>query len=207
MKALKIDAPNGAIATRESEGDGPAVVLIHGNSSSSRIFSRQLDGPLGRRFRLVAIDLPGHGLSEDARDPCAYSLPGHGRAVKAVVDALGLTNAHFVGWSLGGHVLLEMAPDLPEASGFVILGTPPISSRSRRDGAFLPHPTMGVIFNDRIDRRQAGAYAAAFFRPSFADAPPFILEDLMRTDGRAQGPRRERRRRGLSRRGDSGARP
>ena len=130
MKTLRIDAPNGAIAVHESAGQGPAVVLVHGNSSSSRAFSRQLDGPLGRQFRLVAVDLPGHGGSEDARDPSAYSLPGHARAVRTAVDALSLHEARFVGWSLGGHVTLEMAPDLPRARGFVIFGTPPVPSRS-----------------------------------------------------------------------------
>ena len=86
MKTRKIDAPNGALAVHESAGRGPPVVLIHGNSSSSRVFSRQLDGPLGQRFRLIAVDLPGHGASDDAEDPSAYSLPGHGRAVRAVLE-------------------------------------------------------------------------------------------------------------------------
>jgi pimeloyl-ACP methyl ester carboxylesterase len=103
VKTHKLDTPNGAIAVRESEGLGPAVVLIHGNSSSSRAFSRQLDWPLGKRLRLVAIDLPGHGASDNARDTGAYSLPGHARAVRAVVDALGLGDAWFVGWSLGSR--------------------------------------------------------------------------------------------------------
>jgi pimeloyl-ACP methyl ester carboxylesterase len=81
MKTRKIDAPNGALAAHESAGRGPPVVLIHGNSSSSRVFSRQLDGPLGQRFRLIAVDLPGHVASDDAEDPSAYSLPGHASAV------------------------------------------------------------------------------------------------------------------------------
>ena len=50
MKTQKIDTPNGAIAVHESAGQGPPVVLIHGNSSSSRAFSRQLEGPLGSGF-------------------------------------------------------------------------------------------------------------------------------------------------------------
>ena len=186
MKTHKIDAPNGAIAVCEFEGPGPAVVLIHGNSSSSRAFSRQLDGPVGKRLRLVAVDLPGHGASDDAKDPSAYSLPGHARAVRATVDALGLGKARFVGWSLGGHIALEMAPDLPKARGFLIFGTPPIGSREHMQEAFLPNPAMKFAFQEIIDRDDALPYLAAFFRPGFADVPRFFLEDILRTDGRAR---------------------
>lgn len=186
MKTFKVGAPNGAIAVRESEGRGPAAVLIHGNSSSSRAFSRQLDGPMGRRFRLVAVDLPGHGASDDAKDPGAYSLPGHARAIRAVVDALGLEQALVVGWSLGGHVALEMAPDLGSARGFVIFGTPPLTSREGMGGAFLANPAMKFTFQESLDRGEASAYLAAFFRPGFADIPPFFLDDILRTDGRAR---------------------
>lgn len=186
MKTLRIEAPNGAITVHESAAEGSAVVLIHGNSSSSRVFSRQLDGPLGRRFRLVAIDLPGHGESDDAKDPRAYSLPGHARAVRAAVDALGLGEAHFVGWSLGGHVALEMAPDLPRARGFVIFGTPPLSSFEELREAFLPHPAMKFTFQESVDSLEASAYVAAFFKPGFADIPPFFRDDVLRTDGRAR---------------------
>jgi pimeloyl-ACP methyl ester carboxylesterase len=186
MKTQKIDAPNGAIAVHESGGQGPPVVLIHGNSSSSRVFSQQLDGPLGQRFRLIAIDLPGHGASDDAKDPSGYSLPGHARAVRVVVDALGLHKAQFVGWSLGGHVALEMAPDLEEPRGFVIFGTPPLTSREAMSQAFLPNPAMRVTFQERVDSAEASAYVAAFFRPGFGDIPSFFLDDVLRTDGRAR---------------------
>jgi pimeloyl-ACP methyl ester carboxylesterase len=186
MKTHKIDAPNGAIAIHESAGQGPPVVLIHGNSSSSRVFSRQLSGPLGQRFRLIAVDLPGHGESDDAKDPSAYSLPGHAQAVRAALDALGIDEAHFVGWSLGGHVALEMAPDLREPRGFVIFGTPPLTSQEAMSEAFLPNPAMKVTFQESVDSTEASAYVAAFFRPGFADIPPFFLDDVLRTDGRAR---------------------
>jgi pimeloyl-ACP methyl ester carboxylesterase len=186
MKTFKIEAPNGAIAVCESDGRGPAVVLIHGNSSSSQAFSRQIDGPLGRRLRLVAVDLPGHGASGDAKDPSAYSLPGHARAVRAAVDALGLGEARFVGWSLGGHVALEMAPGLPKARGFLIFGTPPLTSRESMAEAFLPDPAMKFAFQEIIGRGEASVYLAAFFRPGFADIARFFLDDILRTDGRAR---------------------
>jgi pimeloyl-ACP methyl ester carboxylesterase len=186
MKTQRIEAPNGALAVHESAGQGPPVVLIHGNSSSSRAFSRQLEGPLGQRFRLIAVDLPGHGASDDAEDPSAYSLPGHGRAVRAALDALGIEEARFVGWSLGGHIALEMAPDLREPRGFVIFGTPPITSPEAMSEAFLPNPAMKFTFKESVDSVEASAYVAAFFRPGFADIPPFFLEDVLRTDGRAR---------------------
>ncbi|RBP15498.1 pimeloyl-ACP methyl ester carboxylesterase [Roseiarcus fermentans] len=186
MNTTTIDAPNGAVAVHQSAGQGPAIVLVHGNSSSSRAFARQLDGPLGARFRLVAIDLPGHGASADAKDASLYSLRGHAAAVRAVVDALGLADAHFVGWSLGGHVALEMAPDLPLAKGFVIYGTPPLAFPPAMDEAFLPNPAMGAGFAATIDRDQAAAYVAAFFAPGFSDVPGSFLEDALRTDGRAR---------------------
>jgi pimeloyl-ACP methyl ester carboxylesterase len=108
------------------------------------------------------------------------------RAVRAALDGLGIDEAHFVGWSLGGHVALEMAPDLREPRGFVIFGTPPLSPRAGMGEAFLPNPAMKVTFQKSVDSAQASNYVAAFFRPGFADIPPFFLDDVLRTDGRAR---------------------
>ena len=129
--------------------------------------------------------MPGHGASDDAKDG-AYSLKGHARAVNAAVDALGLTQAWFVGWSLGGHVALEMAPDLPKAGGFVIFGTPPLAIPAALGEAFHRHPALRFASMQTIDRDQAMAYVASFFRQGFADVPPFFLEDALRADGRAR---------------------
>jgi pimeloyl-ACP methyl ester carboxylesterase len=102
------------------------------------------------------------------------------------LDALAIDEAHFVGWSLGGHVALEMAPDLRNPRGFVIFGTPPLTSGEAMSEAFFPNPAMKVTFQDGIESLEASAYVAAFFRPGFADIPPFFLDDVLRTDGRAR---------------------
>ena len=106
-KTAFFQSPDGAVAVHRSEGAGPPIVLIHGNSCSARSFCRQLDGPLGQRRRLVAIDLAGHGRSENAGDPAAYRLPGLARTLAELAAALGLGEAGFVGWSLGGRIVLE----------------------------------------------------------------------------------------------------
>jgi pimeloyl-ACP methyl ester carboxylesterase len=186
MKTRKIDTANGGIAVHESDGQGPAIVLLHSNSASSRAFSKQLEGPLGRRFRLVAIDLPGHGASDNANDPALYAIKAQAQALKSAIDALGLADARILGWSLGGHFALELAPDLPGAKGFLLFGTPPLAFPPAMDQAFLPNPAMAATFAETMTRAETEAYIASFFRPGYADVPPFFLEDALRTDGRAR---------------------
>ena len=164
---------------------GPAIVLIHGNSSSARAFSRRLEGPLGEWFRLIAIDLPGHGASSDVEDSKVYSLPGYARVVRAVLDALGVSGPRFVGWSMGGHILLEMAPELPEARGFLVIGTPPVALPPI-GGEFFASPDPHAIYAEHLERNRATAFVASFFAPGFGDVPSFFLDDVLRTDGRAR---------------------
>ncbi len=185
-KTTMFAGPFGEIAVHESEGAGRPIVLIHGNSCSARAFSRQLEGPLGASHRLVAIDLMGHGRSANARDPAAYLLSGHARSLVALLTARGIEDSILVGWSLGGHILLEAAPDLAAARGLMIFGTPPIGFPPAMDQAFLPNPAMAVGFTPEITPETAKAYVAAFFAPGFADIPPFFIEEAIRTDGIAR---------------------
>lgn len=185
METQTVRVDSHTIAFRESAGTGRAVLLLHGNSSSSRSFQHQLDSPLGRKHRLAAIDLPGHGASQQASDPqSTYTLPGLARIVVAATEQLGLHDAIFVGWSLGGHILLEASNQLPNAAGFLIFGTPPIAFPPAMAEAFLPHPAMAASFKAELTEAEMDAYVAAFFKPNTADIPAMFQEDIRRTDGR-----------------------
>jgi pimeloyl-ACP methyl ester carboxylesterase len=186
MRTRKIDTRNGALAVHESAGQGPALVLLHSNSSSSRAFAKQFDGPLGARFRLVAIDLPGHGASDDAADAALYAIKAQAQTLKAAIDALELADARFLGWSLGGHFVLELAPELPKAKGFIIFGTPPLAFPPAMEEAFLPNPAMAATFAETMNRDETNAYIASFFRLGYAGVVPSFLLDALRTDGRAR---------------------
>ena len=128
----------------------------------------------------------GHGRSADADDPAAYLLSGHARSLMALLAARGIEDSILVGWSLGGHILLEAAPDLTGARGLVIFGTPPIGFPPAMDKAFLPNPAMQAGFVTEITPQVARDYVGAFFAPGFVDVPAFFLEDVVRTDGIAR---------------------
>jgi pimeloyl-ACP methyl ester carboxylesterase len=175
------------IAYYETAGTGPAALLVHGNSASGLAYARQLSSPLGEKFRLVAIDLPGHGLSARASTPeSVYTLPGYARVVAGIARQLGMEDAVFVGWSLGGHIVLEATDQLPHARGFMIFGTPPLAYPPAMGEAFLPHPAMAYTFQRDLADEEAEAYVAAFFKPQAATIPESFRADCKRTDGRAR---------------------
>lgn len=87
----------------------PAIVMIHGYLQNSLSWQFQIeDDDLGDAFRLVAIDLRGHGRSGRPEAPEAY-LEGRRWAddVAAVLDGLALPRAVLAGWSYGGYVIAD----------------------------------------------------------------------------------------------------
>jgi pimeloyl-ACP methyl ester carboxylesterase len=88
------------IAYRD-EGEGPPLVLLHGLMAHGGFFRAQ--APLAERFRLVTIDLRGHGASRDAGD--SPTIEAMAADVAALADHLDLRGATGIGWSLGATVL------------------------------------------------------------------------------------------------------
>ncbi len=176
------------LAYYESPGTGPSAILVHGNSSSGRAFQRQLLSPLGEQFHLIAIDLPGHGNSSPATDPeSTYNAAGYTQTLVEAAKQLGLEDAVFVGWSLGGHIVIEASEALPRAAGLMVFGTPPLGNPPAMTEAFLPNPAMGFGFKPDLSEEEARAYVSAFFAPGFSEIPAFFIEDALQTDGRARG--------------------
>ncbi len=172
------------IAVRDSAGDGPPVLMIHGNSSCKEVFRRQFDSPLALRLRLIAMDLPGHGASSDARDPAkAYTLNGYADAAIEVLAGLGVSRATVFGWSLGGHVALNMIARLPGLTGVMISGAPPIPAGMEGFGLGF-RPTELVGLNGARD--WSAVDAETFARAAAAPFEPFMLEAARRTDGAAR---------------------
>lgn len=85
---------------------GRPILFIHGFSQSSLCWSKQLNSDLAGDFRLVAMDLRGHGLSDKPRE--GYADPElWADDVNAVIQTLGLDHPVLCGWSYGPLVMLD----------------------------------------------------------------------------------------------------
>jgi pimeloyl-ACP methyl ester carboxylesterase len=84
----------------------PALLLVHG-WSCDRTYWRDQFEPLSRRFKVIAIDLAGHGDSGLERTD--WTMASFGDDVAAVVEALDLNRVVLVGHSMGGDVIIEAA--------------------------------------------------------------------------------------------------
>lgn len=93
-------------------GAGPPLLLIHGLGSSGEDWAFQIE-PLARRHLLVVPDLPGSGRSPAPDGP--YCIQRFAGDLWRLLDALRLTEASLLGFSLGGAVALEMALQRPHA--------------------------------------------------------------------------------------------
>jgi 3-oxoadipate enol-lactonase len=101
-----------------SFGRGEPVLLIHGLGSSGEDWAFQLPA-LASRHRLIVPDLPGAGRSP--KPSGRYSIAGFASVLWLLLDQLGHTRVHLVGFSLGGAVALEMALQRPQAAQRLVL--------------------------------------------------------------------------------------
>ena len=186
MQTSTVSTPFGKLAVSQSRSDGPPVLLLHGNSACKEVFARQFDCPALSTYRLIAPDLPGHGASADAPDAtAAYALDGFAAACAALLDALGTGPVRALGWSLGGHIGLELLGRRPDlVSALMIVGTPPIPlDLSVMGAAFKPSPVMGLTGKEDFSDEEALLYAQHTSAVG-GTVDPHLLAMCKRADGR-----------------------
>ena len=179
-----VRTPRGDIAILESSGTGMPVLLIHGNSSCKEVFLNQLDSPAAARHRMIAVDLPGHGASSNAPDEAAYSIPGYAEAAIHVLQSLDVREAAVFGWSLGGHIAIEMLAQHAGIRGLMIVGTPPFARGPLgMMKAFQIHRGALLATKEKFSAKDVMRFARICLGSAY---DPAFLDVIARTDSRAR---------------------
>jgi pimeloyl-ACP methyl ester carboxylesterase len=106
-------------------GPGEAVLFVHGNVSSSLFWQQSLlDVGASGRHRVLAVDLRGYGETEPLPIDATRGMRDWADDIGALIDALGLTRVHLVGWSMGAGVVLQYVLDAPDRVASVALVAP-----------------------------------------------------------------------------------
>jgi pimeloyl-[acyl-carrier protein] methyl ester esterase len=133
----------------ETHGQGRDLVLLHGWSLNLRVWD-PLVQRLQPQFRVITVDLPGHGRSDwdrKAMTPAAQAWQVH--------ETLAPLTGRYtlLGWSLGGQMALDLAAALPTAiERLVLISSTPkfLASASWRFG--MPRPLLARLANRVHDR-------------------------------------------------------
>ncbi len=94
----------------EEYGEGPVLLLLHGGLGSIHDFAKVIPG-LSDQFRVIAIDSPGHGRSEQA-DSLSFKLMAS--YYSEFIDLMKFDSVYIIGYSDGGNTALVLASDRPD---------------------------------------------------------------------------------------------
>jgi pimeloyl-ACP methyl ester carboxylesterase len=172
-------APDGVplFARDYAAADGAArlpVICIHGLTRNSRDFEELAPLLAATGRRVLAVDVRGRGRSGRCDDPMRYQLPVYVRDMLALLDALGIARAHFIGTSMGGLITMLLAARRGRAVASATLNDvgPEIDPAGiARIAGYAGQPVTLDTWDD----------AVAYFKRTSAVAFPELSEDGWRT--------------------------
>jgi pimeloyl-ACP methyl ester carboxylesterase len=145
----------------------PAIVFVHGTRLTRSSWTPQLE-ELRDSFRVVAMDLPGHGALADR----PFSMAAASQELARVIESAAGGSAIVVGLSLGGYVGMDLAATRPDlVRGLVLSGATqePVGLRA------TPYLALAWVM-DRLDGRALGGLNRWFFRTRY---PPAIADPIV----------------------------
>jgi pimeloyl-ACP methyl ester carboxylesterase len=107
----------------EVEGKGQPIVFLHGLGGNLEMWiDLGYTGVLKNDYKLILIDVRGHGASDKPHDPKSYRLKALVSDVIAVLDNLHITKSHFLGYSMGGWIGFGIAKYAPGRFRSLMIG-------------------------------------------------------------------------------------
>ncbi|NID14598.1 alpha/beta fold hydrolase [Luteibacter yeojuensis] len=157
IPALPVPAASGYAVNENARiwyasfGAGPPVVLLHGGLGNAGNWGYQVPALVEAGYTAIVIDSRGQGRSTRDARPYTYELMASD--TRAVMDALGVARAAFVGWSDGADIALVLSRETPERSAGVFFFACNVDGTGTK-----PFQPSAVI--DRIYARHVEDYAS-----------------------------------------------
>lgn len=159
---------NGITYHAETAGEGPPLMLLHGFTGSAANWRPFMD-VFGRHYRVVAVDLPGHGETDAPPDAERYRSEAVADDLCRLMDHLGIERAVVLGYSMGGRLALSLAMLHPERVNALVLesSSPGLASAEEREARRARDEALA----ERIERDGIEAFVAHWENlPLFASA-------------------------------------
>ena len=138
----------------KDEGEGITLVLLHGYLESIEIW-KDFSEYLTEHFRVIRLDLPGHGMSELLEK--VQTMEETARVLKALTDHLELKKFFLIGHSLGGYVSLSFLDSFPEyLTGFCLFHSHPLADtqqiieKREKEIGFIQSGRKDLLYNVNI---------------------------------------------------------
>ncbi len=181
--SVKLSLCNASYLERSSEGAETTILMVHGNSLSKETFLPQLESDRFDGYRLIAVDLPGHGDSKanSGSDASMFSLKGMADFLSEFAKKVIDEEIVLAGHSLGGHLCIQAASKIQNVKGFFLIGTPPLTTTEMSVPPFNDHPAMGLLFKDELDEDELEVLANSMHNGSSKTAK-MIKEAVRKTD-------------------------
>ena len=192
IEGIEVPVADGTLAAwrlGDAPQDAPAVVAIHGITSTSRAWLA-IAQALGDRAALLALDLRGRGASAPVGPP--FGIEVHAEDVLALLDRLSLRRPVIAGHSLGAYIACRLATRHPDRVAALVLvdgGLPIPGLPPGADPATLLGPVVARLQTEFPDRDSYRAWWAA--HPAFGDGDvdPELLRDYADYDLCGEAPR------------------
>ena len=160
-----VDGPDGQIHFR-TQGEGPPVLLVHQAPWSSIQYRHVLPMIAGAGFQSIAVDLPGHGMSDP---PETASIEQYAVAIAALVRALGLAPLTVLGHRGGGLSAGRFAAEYPDLVSGLILDNAPYRNEAERAEQVGRFPDRQDIAPDGSHLTDRWAFARRAGDPDWSD--------------------------------------
>ncbi len=155
------------------------IVCIHGNSSSMKVFDHFFSSDF--EYSRLRFDLAGHGDSYRSDDPAMYSYDNYRKNILNLIDEIDDEMVLF-GNSLGGHLAIEIAPQVKNLRGLILAGSPPLRKPLNAEEAWLPFPQIQNMFTEVVPEKTVKEmFSLAISNQSVL---PTIVDDFLRADSK-----------------------